>query len=204
MIKILLFYFFIGLTNLKCSITNTTKILHDQISNPNKIILSGQIDKIVLTKLIDQIDLMTESNLDKNIFILIDSIGGDLIEGIQFINWMEKQKIEKNLRFECICIRAISTAFNIYQYCDYRYIIETCLMIQHEPKIIIEGTFDFVTDYYLNKFQTHLNMYNEIIDKISNKIGIDSSEYKNKFINGDWIINNTDEIFLNNLADKQI
>ena len=203
MIKIIIFLL-IGIFYVKCSNTNITNMLYDQISNPNKVILSGHIDKMVMSTLINQIDLITKLNSDKNIFILIDSIGGDLIEGIKFINWIEEKKLEKNLRFKCICIRVISTAFNIYQMCDYRYVIEKCLMLQHEPKIKIEGTFDFVSDYYLNQYQIHLNMYNLIINKISNKLGIMTNEYKNKFSNGDWIINNINEIFINNLADEKI
>lgn len=203
MIKIIIFLL-IGLFYVKCSNTNIKNILYDQILNPNKVILEGQIDKIVISRLINQIDLITKSNPDKNIFIIIDSIGGDLIEGIKFINWMEETKLEKILRFECVCISVISTAFNIFQFCDYRYVTKECLMIQHEPKITIEGTIDFVSKYYLNNFQLHLNMYNIITNKIANRLDISIIEYKNKFSNGDWIINNVDDIFLNNLADEKI
>jgi ATP-dependent protease ClpP protease subunit len=204
MIKILLFLL-IWIFNVKCSHTNITNIIFDQIANTNKIILSGEINKVFISRFINQIELMTELNSDKNIFIIIDSIGGDLIEGIQFINWMEEKKLEKNLRFECICIKAISTAFNIFQLCDYRYVIEQSLMIQHEPKIKIEGTFDFVSNYYLdNFFQIHLDMYNKVLKKIANRLNISVKKYKSKFSNGDWIINNIDKIFLNNLADEKI
>lgn len=209
MIKILLFLS-IWIFYVKCShvnttnITNITNIIFNKIANQNKIILSGEINKMVISRLTNQIELMIELNSDKNIFIVIDSVGGDLIEGIQFINWMEEKKSEKNLRFECICVKAISTAFNIFQSCDYRYIIEKSLMIQHEPKIKIEGTFDFVSNYYLNNFQVHLNMYNKVIKKIANRLNTSVNMYKNKFNNGDWIISNTDEIFLNNLADEKI
>jgi ATP-dependent protease ClpP protease subunit len=147
---------------------------------------------------------MTKSNLDKNVFIIIDSIGGDLIEGVNLINWMEESKIKNNLRFECICIRTISTAFAIYQFCDYRYIIDSCLMIQHEPKINIEGTFDFVSNYYQNNFQVHLNMYKLLVEKISNRLNMDIIEYKNKINSLDWIIFNNNEMLQNNLADKKI
>ena len=84
-----------------------------------------------------------------------------------------------------MCVSVISTAFNIFQLCDYRYVIGSCLMIQHEPKINIEGTFEFVSNYYQNEFQIHLNMYNLILDKISNKLSISYNDYKNKFSNGD-------------------
>lgn len=88
--------------------------------------------------------------------------------------------------------------------CDYRYVTNECLMIQHEPKITIEGTFDFVSNYLKNDFQIHLNMYNLIVDKIANRLDISIIGYKNKFSNGDWIINNIDEIFINKLADEKI
>ncbi len=175
-----------------------------KISNPNKVILRGKIDSIVIANLINQIDLLTESNSDKNVFVIIDSIGGDLIQGIKFINWMEKSKSDKNLRFECVCVNVISTAFNIFQLCDYRYVIDSCLMIQHEPKINIEGTFDFVSNYFLNDFTKHLNMYNQIVNKVSHKLGLNQSQYVNKFANGDWIITNTNQMLLNNLANEKI
>lgn len=94
MIKAIIFLL-IGIFYVKCFNTNMTNMLFNQISNPNKVILGGHVDKLVISRLIYQIDLMTKSNPDKNIFILIDSIGGDLIEGIKFINWMEKNKLEK-------------------------------------------------------------------------------------------------------------
>ena len=120
MIKILIFLL-ISLINIKYLNANLANILYDKISNSNKVILNGQIDKIMINNLINQIELLTKSNLDKNVFIIIDSIGGDLIEGVNLINWMEESKIKNNLRFECICIRTISTAFAIYQFYDYRY-----------------------------------------------------------------------------------
>lgn len=178
--------------------------LFDKILNSNKIILYGQISSNSIANLINQINLITQTNNDKNIYIIIDSDGGDLIEGINFINWMEKNKKEKNLIFECVCIKVISSAFNIYQMCDYRYIIDSCYMMQHEPKISIKGTFEFISNYYQNNYQRHLNQYNEIIDKISKKINIDSIKYKKQIANTNWIINNSHDIFLNNLADIKI
>lgn len=203
MIKIFIFLLF-GLVYIKYSNANLANILYDKISNSNKVILNGQIDKIMINNLINRIELMTKSNLDKNVFIIIDSIGGDLIEGVNLINWMEESKIKNNLRFECICIKTISTAFVIYQFCDYRYIIDSCLMIQHEPKINIEGTFDFVVNYYQNNFKIHLNMYKLLVEKISNRLNMDIIDYKNKINGFDWIIYNNNEMLQNNLADEKI
>ena len=95
MIKIFIFLLF-GLVYIMYSNANLANILYDKISNSNKVILNGQINKIMINNLINQIELMTKSNLDKNVFIIIDSIGGDLIEGVNLINWMEQSKIKNN------------------------------------------------------------------------------------------------------------
>ncbi len=117
---------------------------------------------------------------------------------------MEKTRTEYNIRYECTCIKAISTAFNIFQLCDYRYTTDSCLLIQHEPQLLIHGTFDFVSNYYENDFIYHQLQYLKIIKTISTKIGLEINDYKNKIKNKDWIINGSDNIMSNRLADEKI
>lgn len=69
-----------------------TDELYLKILNFNEVIIREKITSDLLSSLIKQIDTKIESNTDKNIIMIINSTGGDLIQGINFINWMKKNK----------------------------------------------------------------------------------------------------------------
>jgi ATP-dependent protease ClpP protease subunit len=180
------------------------KNLLAQIQNPNKILLNGEITKISIASTINEIMLTIDKKLDNNIFIVIDSVGGDLIEGFRLIDFMDRTRITNLIRYECICIQAISTAFYIYQLCDYRYVVKNSLMLIHEPKLTITGTFDFVSNYLSKGFDSDLKTYNQLIDKICTKNKIDKKYFLHMIKNKDWILSETNEIINNNFTNQLI
>ena len=85
----------------------------------NNIFIKGEITKSSINDTIYEINKITKTN---NINFIIDSHGGNLIAGYNLIiKMLEMQK--KLLVIDCYAINAKSTAFNIFQYCDNRYVI---------------------------------------------------------------------------------
>lgn len=175
-----------------------------QISNTNKILLADSINKNSVKFMFEQIDWFIKNSEDNKIFIIIDSKGGDLLEGIKLIKYMEFVKKTKNIRFECVGFNVISSAFNIYQFCDYRYFLSKTIFIQHNPIIYISGTFEYIKNYTKKYLELDFELYNWILKLISKKLKISPQEYIEKFDKSDWIIKNHSEIYKNNLADEII
>lgn len=185
-------------------VNTNTLVLYTKVLNPNKLIISGDITKNQIDNIIQLINQFISTSIDKNIFLIIDSNGGDLLEGLRLIDWIEETKQTHKINYQCVCAKAISTGFNIFELCDYRYALETCELKTHEPKISIEGTLEFANNYFSNNFTIHLEKYNQMLNKITKKIKMNQYDYENKIRGKDWIINNPNQIMQYNLADQII
>ena len=117
---------------------------------------------------------------------------------------MEQTKINNNIRYECVGICAISTAFNIFQLCDYRYVFKSSLLVTHEPQLTITGTFDFVFNYYNGQFSNDFNNYINIVEMICKKNNLDKQYYLDMIKGKDWILSGLEEILYNNMTDQII
>jgi len=145
------------------------------------------------------------SNNQTHIFIVLDTDGGDLVQTYNIINWMDLTRLNANIKFHCVCIKAYSSGFFIFQLCDYRYwILNQSHMMTHEPKINIEGTFDFVSAYVNYVFSKDYHNYKTILDRIYLKTNLNQISYINKISIQDWIINSSLEAKIYNLADFYI
>ena len=181
-----------------------TSILYNKILNPNKIIIQGDITRDKISYIIKQIENIILSNDDNNIFMILDTDGGDLLEGLRLLEWIEQTKSQYKINYQCICVKAFSTGFNIFELCDFRYALNNCVLKTHEPIITIKGTLEFANNYFQNNFTTHLEKYNNLLDKITNRIGMNLHDYKEKINGKDWIIFNPTKIQKYNLADRII
>lgn len=173
---------------------------NNNLINQSKILLDGDVNNILIDDIILQIK---KANNKNNIWMLINSDGGDLIQGIKLINFMDLTRNINNIKYNCICVKAISTSFNIFQLCDNRYVFNSYnLMIIHKPQLYIYGTFNFVLEYMFNGLLNDYFDYQNIEMKILLKLNIDKYEYFKKIENSDWIIeNNLTEIKEYNLVD---
>lgn len=154
------------------------------------------------TNLIASINHTINDGLTKDIFIVLDTDGGDLLMTYKIIDYMDLIKINQGIKFHCVSIKAYSSGFFIFQLCDYRYWIDKISMILiHEPKLSIGGTFTYVKKYVENDFILDYKNYQSIVNRICFKSNINISEYHNKIANKDWIISLEDEIRLLNFAD---
>ena len=141
--------------------------------------------------------------LKENIItIIINTKGGEFDAGIDIINEIIKYK-KQNIIFECIALYAASTAFDIFQYCNKRYVLINSYLMQHNAYVQIKSDFDDFLNFYEYKFKKYKKINDKIDKKISQKIGIDYLMYKQKIKYG-WEIKNGNNIVKLNLADKII
>lgn len=154
------------------------------------------------TNLITRINHKINNRLETNVFIVLDTDGGDLLMTYKIISHMDLTRLKYGIKFHCVSIKAYSSGFFIFQLCDYRYWIDgTSIMIIHEPKLKIEGTFGYVKKYVENDFILDYKSYQSIVNRICSKSNINTSEYQNNISDKDWIITLEDEVRLLNFAD---
>lgn len=154
------------------------------------------------TNLITRINHIINDRLETDVFIVLDTDGGDLLMTYKIISHMDLIRLNYGIKFHCVSVKAYSSGFFIFQLCDYRYWIDgTSIMMIHEPKFKIDGTFGYVKKYIDSNFILDYKNYQSIINRICSKSNINISEYKNNIYNKNWIITSEDEVRLLNFAD---
>lgn len=165
------------------------------------IYFNEYIDEASSTKLKNQIISKVSYN-NKDIFIVLDTDGGNLLSTYQIINLMDIIKTNSDIKIHCVAIKAYSSGFFIFQLCDYRYLIGgISKLMTHEPKLKIEGTFEYVSNYLNLSFELDYQNYKTIIKRICDKLMIDEIYYYNKISKGDWIINSNLDFEIYKMAD---
>lgn len=154
------------------------------------------------TNLITGINYTINNERETNVFIILDTDGGDLLMTYKIISYMDLMRLNYGIKFHCMCVKAYSSGFFIFQLCDYRYWIDgTSMMMIHEPQLNIEGTFEYVKKYIDCNFILDYQNYQSIVNRICSKSNINISEYQNKIAGKDWIISLEDEVRLLNFAN---
>ena len=154
------------------------------------------------TNLIIRINHTINDERETNVFIVLDTDGGDLLMTYKIISHMDLMRLNYGIKFHCVCMKAYSSGFFIFQLCDYRYWIDgTSMMMIHEPKLNIEGTFEYVKKYVENDFILDYKNYQSIVNRICSKYNININKYQNRIAGKDWIITSKDEMRLLNFAD---
>lgn len=154
------------------------------------------------TNLITMINHTINDKQETNVFIVLDTDGGDLLMTYKIISHMDLMRLNYGIKFYCVCVKAYSSGFFIFQLCDYRYWIDgTSIMMIHEPQLNIEGTFGYVKKYFENDYILDYKNYQSIINRICSKSNTNISKYQNKIASKDWIITTEDEVRLLNFTD---
>lgn len=170
----------------------------------NQIYFNSNIDTNSANNFINLIDKQV-LNKNDDIYIILDTNGGDLYQTYKIISYMDLLRNNLNIKFHCICMKAFSSGFFIYQLCDYRYWIDSNSIIMiHEPQLNIEGTFDFILNYLESNFMIDYKNYKIILERIYSKTTINENILINKIKNNDWIISSYSEIEFFNFSDYLI
>ena len=158
----------------------------------NNVFINGEITKDSINIIINEFDKINKNNETKKFNLIIDSNGGNYMEGYKLIHKMKDMQ-ENKFIINCYTINAKSTAFEIFQYCNNRYVTIDTVLFQHNATTTFTVTpeeFENIKDfeiYYKTIFEPYLTISYNFNKYISNKINM---EYKNyiKLVRNDWTV----------------
>lgn len=160
----------------------------------NHVSIKGRIDDYKASRFISKINKLNTTN----IYVYIDSPGGDVDSGQKIIQYINFKK-DTNKTIMCIAWEAHSMAFNILQACTYRYVLQDSKMMQHQMSLKnLAGNIENINNY----MQITNKIYDKLILDASKRIGLSVEAYKIKIMN-DWYLYGS-EIVENNVADAMI
>jgi ATP-dependent Clp protease protease subunit len=163
-------------TLLICALCLNVQSLIVTLTKANHISIKNSISSSTASKFINDIEQLK----NKNIYIYINSPGGSVLEGEKIIQYMEYKKLT-NHTLLCIADKAYSMAFHIFQQCNFRYVLPSSSIMQHQMSLEISGS--------LKNIQNYINFIERInkrfINIESKKLNITKNEYK-KRIESDW------------------
>ena len=112
----------VGATNIQAKVLDLT--------GKPIIRLTGVVDKSILSKM-----RVLNKIKGKKVVLLINSPGGDVYPGLQFIDAMEAVKT-RGVKITCVVSNmAASMAFQILSKCDSRYSLANSLLLWHPMKL---------------------------------------------------------------------
>ena len=152
-----------------------TVYINDEINEES---ISKAINKIVHTK-------------GKDIYIYIDSYGGNVKHGNRFIEVIEYYSKIKNLY--CIASYAASMAFIILQRCPYRYATPSSILMQHNIKV---SSIDNNNKNIKNYVEYVDDIENYLIDQQIKRINIDKHKFI-ELVRNDWWISGNSALKIN-------
>ncbi len=160
----------------------------------NHVSIKGRIDDYKASQFVSKINKLNTTN----IYVYIDSPGGNVDAGQKMIQYINFKK-DTNKTIMCIAWEAHSMAFNLFQACSYRYVLQDSKMMQHQMSLKnVVGNIENINSY----MQITNKMYDKLILDASKRIGLSADEYKLKIMN-DWFLYG-EEIVQNNVADAMI
>ncbi len=160
----------------------------------NHVSVKGRIDRYMASSFISKINQINSTN----IYVYIDSPGGDVESGQKMIQYLNFKK-DTNKTIMCIAWEAHSMAFNIFQSCSYRYVLPDSKMMQHQMSFKnLDGNIENLNNYV----KISNKLYDKLIEDASKRIGISVDIYRAKIMN-DWFLYG-EEIVKNNVADAMI
>jgi ATP-dependent protease ClpP protease subunit len=107
-------------------------------SNPNVITIEGPIDSQSLRGLGNRV--LEQSLKSKSITLLINSPGGEVYSGLNFIGTLQMAK-HRGVELNCVVSTvAASMAFQILSYCDNRYVLRNAFLLWHPVRIGFMGS----------------------------------------------------------------
>jgi ATP-dependent protease ClpP protease subunit len=164
---------------------------------PTNPISITQINKESIPHIIEKINY----SKDDTITFLINSNGGDVMQGYKLIQNMEILK-KMDITFDCYAIKAASMAFDIFQHCDNRYVIPNTYLMQHSATLIANWTMEELQYLLASDYFNELIRINNELDKFSaEKLNMRYENYKD-LIAKDLVLNSGEDILDLNCADE--
>ena len=188
-LKLILFLVFI--LNTYCNFVKENIII--TLTKDNTVYINDEINEESISKAIYKI----VHTKDQDIYIYIDSFGGNVKQGNRFIEVIEYYSKKKKIY--CIATYAASMAFIILQKCPFRYATSTSILMQHNIKV---SSIDNNNKNIKNYVEYVDDLENYLIEQQIKRINME----KNKFIElvrNDWWISGNQAIKIN-VIDKLV
>lgn len=138
-------------------------VLKDEVADANMSVLSESLKS------------MTKTPSSNPVFLVIDSPGGSVDAGMNFINTMRAAKEARNVKVTCVITsRAYSMAAIIAAACHKTYILPTADMMFHNVTYGVRGT-----PALIKSRTTHMESYiKELEALIASQLGMPLSTYE--------------------------
>lgn len=151
------------------TVAKAKKVKTITLNEKEYINLIGEVD-ISIMGLVEKLDKMNRTNIPA-IYILINSPGGSVLDGAQFISAMEASK--KPVYTVCMGICA-SMAAVIHQYGKERYMLDRSILMFHDASGALMGT--------LPQMQSRLTFITRLTTKMDAFIAVRSGTSLDKFL----------------------
>ena len=166
-----------------------------ELKKDNFVSLREKISADSSSKLLAKLNSI-EARYD-NIYIYINSPGGDVIAGLEIINYIKSLQA-RSKQVLCIAHNAMSMAFAIFQYCSQRYILYSSSLMQHQMSLGVKGKL-----YDINSRMSYLNSLESTLNQDqATRLELTSERFA-QLIQNDWWLYAGD-IIGNNAADKMV
>ena len=179
------------ITHLQMFNATNTKVSVITLNKDNHISILGIIDKISVDKaMLDMNDIQANEY-----YVYINSPGGYVEDGERLVTHMNYMQ-ESGKTLNCIAENAHSMAFYIFQNCNYRFIMPSSKVMQHQVSVPIQGPLTNIHNYIkmIEKMSYRMNLFT------AKRIGISIDEF-NKLVSTDWWLYGED-IITNGVADE--
>lgn len=154
-----------------------TRVLHAEtpitLTSSNMMALRGEVNE----KTISDLTHFLFSNSSDNLYLFIDSPGGNIIDGMQFIDSLKAS----GKKITCIASIAGSMAFSILQACDVRYVMPHAVIMQHVGFYALSG--QAPNNQTMNSFAQR--MFHVLQGMDAKRLGLSLSKFKAK-TRDDW------------------
>lgn len=172
---------------------NNKKLDLITLNRDNHISILGTIEKTSVDKAILDLNEIRQDSY----YVFINSPGGYVEEGERLVTHMTYLQ-ESGKTLNCIAENAHSMAFYIFQNCNYRYILPSSKVMQHQITVPISGQLANIQNYIqmIQKMSHRMNLFT------AQRIGI-SLEQFNKLVSTDWWLYGQ-EIIDKGVADRMV
>ena len=174
---------FLALTTLFLASCASMPMAQGEVLTVNKdrtIYVKGVISGMDLIEKADKIMKLGEKSKEP-IYLVINSPGGAVLPGIQFISSMNVLQ-KRGIKFKCfVPMLAASMAFQIFAECDERYTFKNALHLWHP--IRISGNFQALTPQTLMEIYKDLKAWEDVLVKsLKKKLNIDDDVFEYHYV----------------------
>ena len=128
---------------------------------------------------------LSENN-KKPIYVTIDSYGGNVLGGVEFIQAIDRVR-SRGIKVKCVVTGAsMSMATHILAACSHRYALPTSLIMWHPMAISV--SFARLTEVNTDQMNQQLQLLSRYLDvRLRSALGISEAKYR-KYEKGEYIM----------------